>query len=73
MNEEDNLILLVGRIDGKLDSLITSSASATATQEALEKRVGALEHWQAAAVAVVSVVATTFGAVAGWVVTKWHS
>jgi len=46
------LMLLIGRMDGKLDALLTADKKQDARIDALDVRLSALERWRAAQVAI---------------------
>jgi len=46
MKPEDDLLLLVGRIDGKLDQLIVAHVVTQAVQAEHSKRIAIIEGWR---------------------------
>jgi hypothetical protein len=46
MNEQDNLHLIVGRVEGKIDSLLAAVTRQDERHDALSKRVSSLERWR---------------------------
>ena len=48
---------MVGRLEGKVDSLLAAQAAAVGRHEGLEGRVGALERWRAYTIGISAAVA----------------
>lgn len=65
-----SLLLLVGRMDGKLDQLLLQDKKQDARLDSVEGRVTVLENWRSRALGAIAVVSATAAAAAGglWVV-----
>lgn len=66
MADNDDTILLLGQIDGKLDSLIDTTKGLISRVDTQEKRITALERWQSYIAGGAAVLGASAGEVWKW-------
>ena len=66
---DQSLHYMLGKLDGKMDAVLTQTAQLSTRIDAHDKRLGVLEKWKAWVLGVATSISALVGAGASWLLT----